>query len=102
MTKPVTVEIVSFKAKADVSDEAVLKVVHATQNALQHYPGYIRRETLKNGDGQWIDIVHWRNLEDAQKAAETFNVDPSAAAFMEVVEVTSVNMLHLEQAAVFN
>lgn len=102
MTQPVTVEFVLFKSKPDVSDEAILDVIHATQNVLKAFPGYIRRETLKNGDGQWVDVVYWQNRTDAQKAADAFNNDPSAAAFMEVVEVTSVNLMHMQQAVVFN
>lgn len=102
MSKSPTVEVVLFKSKANVSEDAILTAVHATQNALKQFQGYIRRETLKDGEGQWVDVVYWRSLDDAQKAAETFNNDPSAAALMEVVEVTSINMMHLEQAAVFN
>ena len=28
------------------------------------------RQLLKGQEGEWVDIVHWESLEDAQKAQE--------------------------------
>ena len=36
---------------------------------LSHQPGFLRRELARMGEGTYIDLVHWRSMEEAQAVA---------------------------------
>ena len=65
---------------------------------LRAMDGFIRRDLFKDAHGQWMDIVYWRSLAEAQRAAEMFPALPCAQKLMDLLDATSVTMLHLEQA----
>lgn len=96
--KNLIVEIAQFKLVAGVSEEDFLQEAEAAQkNFLEKQSGYIDRELLKGKDGQWVDILHWNSMEEAQKAAEVMMSDPATQGFMQKIDPSSVKMLHLEQ-----
>ena len=95
--KNLIVEIAQFKLAAGVSEKDFLREAEAVQkNFLEKQSGYIDRELLKDKDGQWVDILHWNSMEEAQKAAEVMMSDPGAQGFMQKIDPSSVKMLHLE------
>lgn len=96
--KNTIVEIAQFKLAVGVSDEDFLHEAEIVQkNFLEKQSGYINRELLKDKDGQWVDILHWNSMEEAQKAAEVMMSDPATQGFMQKIDPPSVKMLHLEQ-----
>ncbi|MBI5358293.1 hypothetical protein HZB69_01535 [Candidatus Amesbacteria bacterium] len=96
--KNLIVEIAQFKLAAGVSEEEFLKEAEAVQeNFLEKQSGYIDRELLKDKDSQWVDILHWNSMEEAQKAAEVMMSDPATQGFMQKIDPSSVKMLHLTQ-----
>ncbi len=97
MNKNVIVEIAQFKLVAGVSEKDFLQEAEVVQNNfLEKQSGYIDRELLKDKDGQWVDILHWNSMEEAQKAAEVMISDPATQDFMQKIDPSSVKMLHLE------
>ena len=95
--KNLVVEIAQFKLAAGVSDEDFLHEAEAVQkNFLEKQSGYIDRELLKDKDGQWVDILHWNSIGEAQKAAEVMMTDSATQGFMQKIDPSSVKMLHLE------
>lgn len=95
--KNLIVEIAQFKLAAGVSDEDFLHEAEVAQkNFLEKQSGYIDRELLKDKDGQWVDILHWNSIGEAQKAAEVMMTDPATQGFMQKIDPSSVKMLHLE------
>ena len=66
------------------------------KNFLEKQSGYIDRELLKDKDGQWVDMLHWNSMEEAQKAAEVTMSDLATQGFMQKIDPSSVKMLHLE------
>ena len=94
--KNLIVEIAQFKLAAGVSDEDFLHEAEAVQkNFLEKQSGYIDRELLKDKDGQWVDILHWNSIGEAQKAAEVMMADPATQGFMQKIDPSSVKMLHV-------
>jgi len=84
MDKKFIVEIAQFKLASGVTDEEFVKEAEAVQkNFLEKQSGYIDRELLKDRDGQWVDILHWNSMEEAQKAAEIMMKDPATQRFMQ-------------------
>jgi predicted enzyme related to lactoylglutathione lyase len=98
---PSILEVVLFRAKAGVSDEEVLQGSAQIQPWLAGAAGYLKREVSKGEDGQWVDIVHWRSLAEAQQAAEQLMAEPTAAEFMRMLDPESITMLHVQQQVTF-
>lgn len=103
MNKKHIVEIAQFKLASGVTDEEFIKEAEEVQkDFLEKQSGYIDRELLKDKDGQWVDILHWNSMEEAQKAAEVMMKEPTTQGFMQKIDPTSVKMLHLEQIKTWN
>lgn len=89
------VEIVLFRAKPGVSDSQILEASAALQREVARFPAYVSRRLLKSEDGQWIDVVDWTSLAEAQKASQTILEQPVAQRFDALVETDSMRVLHL-------
>lgn len=100
LPKPI-LEVVLFRAKAGVADEQVLHGSAQLQPWLEGAAGYLSRKLNKGEDGQWVDLVHWRTLAEAHQAAEQLMAEPSAAAFMAMIDPESITMLHVQQQQAF-
>lgn len=92
------IEVALFRTKAGTEEAVLLDAIEESQRGfLAQCPGFIRRELAKGEDGQWLDMVYWQSLHDAQRAAQAFPTHPSARRFEHLLDVSSVTMLHLEQ-----
>jgi heme-degrading monooxygenase HmoA len=97
VNKGLIVELAQFKLADGVDEQSFLRAADAVQeDFLRKQDGYIDRELLKGEDNQWLDILHWSSLEEAQQASEAMLQAPSAAGFMQAIDPTSVKMMHLE------
>jgi len=97
-SKYIIVEIAQFKLAAGVDEQGFLKESEAVQrDFLEKQKGYMDRELLKGEDGQWIDIVHWRSMEEAKRAADAIMQDPVCLGFLQKIDPKSVKMMHLWQ-----
>ncbi|NEQ69268.1 MAG: hypothetical protein F6K21_28025 [Symploca sp. SIO2D2] len=96
------VEIAEFKLNDGVEDSAFLKAHNEVHNNwVKDQPGYIRRETVKSGDGLWKDLVVWESMELAHAAAEAIGKEPSNFPWMQMMSSDSVKMFHGEVVADF-
>jgi hypothetical protein len=60
-----------FRVRADVPNDQVLAASAKLQrDFLGAQPGFVRRDLLKTHDGQWIDLVVWRDQASADKAVQ--------------------------------
>ena len=92
-----TIEIAQFKIKAGVSDAEVLTASQEAHDGfLTTCNGFLDRELLKSSDEEWIDIVRWETMEDAQKAMQNFMGHPSTKKIGEVIDPSSIKMMHCE------
>ena len=88
------VEIVTFRLNKGVSAEQFLAAAKPTFDLLTTFDGYIDRELCVSEDGLWIDIVHWRDIESAHRAAEQFMAEPVAQAFGSLIDESTMAMHH--------
>lgn len=54
---------------------------------LSRQPGFVRRELVRKGEGEYVDIVHWRSIEDARALMEKVEGSPACQAFFSVMQM---------------
>ncbi len=96
-----TVEIVQFRLKPGVDEDAFLAAAADTQAAIARLPGLLARELLRGEDGLWVDVVHWRSEAEALAAAAAFATMPEVTSFVAMIDETTMTMQHLAQARSF-
>lgn len=80
-------------------DEA--KFIAADRRLQQEFayqqPGLLRRTTARGADGDWVVIDLWRSAADADACAARWDGDPVVAAFMALVDASSVTSERFQQ-----
>lgn len=57
----------------------------------QAHPGLLHAALVDLGEGRWMDLVHWRSLDEAHAAAADFPGIAAAAAWAaHIADVTSM------------
>lgn len=93
ITQGVVIEIVTLKLKQGVTADEFRPLDRAVE--LQHaakQPGFISRESAAGDNGEWLVVVHWRSVEDAEASMASF---PNAAAiepFMSKIDASTMSM----------
>ncbi len=54
-------------------------------------PGLIRRELVRTGNGEYLDIVQFRSIEDAEAIIELEKESPACHAFFSVMDMESAD-----------
>ncbi len=57
-------------------------------------PGLIRRELVRKSDGEYLDIVQFRSLEDARATIEKEKASAACHAFLAVMEMEATDESH--------
>ena len=89
-SNPPVVETVRFHLKKGVSDEVFLAEAEIASHYVSQFPGFLGRRLSKQGDGTWLDHVHWACQEDAKAASENFMAEPRLQNFLNAIESSSV------------
>jgi hypothetical protein len=99
MTDGPVVEVVLFRIKDGIRDDAFLKEASAVQAWIEQQPGFTSRELLKTPDNQWLDTVRWTSLELAEKATAKIMNDDHCKPFMGMIDEATIQMWHFEPQA---
>jgi hypothetical protein len=76
------IEWAPFKTRAGVDEGTVLRLSESLQKEfLAKQRGYEKRELLRAGDGEYIDVVWWASMEDAEAAAKHVSESPTCNAY---------------------
>lgn len=95
MNNPV-IELIIFKTKAGISDEALKEAAAKTTGVLQKMDGFLRREFSATDTGeQWADIVYWKDMNSAKQAAKAFLQEPDTQEFIAMIDQQKMTILHL-------
>ena len=87
------VEVVTFKLKAGVSAAEFAPLDQAVEREhVAKQPGFVSRESAHGVDGDWLVIVHWRSVKDAEASMATFEKATAAAQFMSKIEPSTMSM----------
>lgn len=92
------VEITQFKLVDGVAEKAFLEdATNVQKGFLEKQVGYAgTRQLLKGDGGEWVDIVHWESLKDAQKAQEAAMESETCMPMFSKIDPSSIKMMHLE------
>lgn len=90
---PVVIEIAKFKLAAGVTAAEFKPLDRAVE--IQHVrkqPGFISRESAAGDNGEWLVIVHWKSVKDAEASMASFATAPAAQAFMSKIVPSTMTM----------
>lgn len=91
------IEVVLFRAKAGISDAVMTESAMSASVEISALEGFVSRQVGHAGDGQFIDIVHWRDMSAAKAAAESVMNLPKCASFFELIDVEKMNFMHFDK-----
>lgn len=93
----IAIELVVFKIKPGVSNEAFKEAAAKTIPVLQNMDGFLGRTlaVTETGD-QWTDIVYWKDMDSAQKAAKAFGKELDCQEFISMLDSEQMTFLHLK------
>jgi hypothetical protein len=84
------IEFAPFSLASGRTEADLAAASDAFQKAfLNDLPGFLRRETLRLGDGRYADLVHWRSRAEADAAMEKAMTSQACAAFFSVMDMAS-------------
>ena len=88
------IEVVIMKAKAGISEDEFLQAAKSVDETASKFPGFISRDLAKDENGNWIDIVHWTDLDSAKKAAEEVMQSQTCGIWFGMIDEQSMKMYH--------
>lgn len=97
MEDGVVIELVQFKKKNQFTDEELIEAGKAINSVLADFPGFINREQAKSDSNNWLDIIHWKNMECAVNASkEVMNID-ICLNYFSMIDDSTVQLKHFDK-----
>ncbi|MEM7117817.1 MAG: hypothetical protein AAF614_35630 [Chloroflexota bacterium] len=89
------IEIATFNLKAGVSVAEFLPLDKAVEvEHVAKQPGFISRESGATEHGEWVAVVHWQSVADAEASMASFADAPPTAQFMANMDANTMQMKH--------
>lgn len=90
---PIVLEVTTFSIKTTANSQTFNKLDAKVQaNFTSKQPGFIRRESGINENGEYTIVVYWKTLAAAEASMTTFMGDPSVADYASMIEGESMKM----------
>ena len=87
------VEIATFKLQDGVTPDEFYVLDQAVESQhVSQQPGFISRESAVTEDNEWLAVVHWRSVEDAEASMASFADAPATADFMRKLDADTMSM----------
>ncbi len=71
-------------------------------NFTKHQPGFIKRQSGVDENGQYVVIVFWESAKDADASMQKFMSDPSVADYAQMIDGPSMEMSRYEMNEAFD
>lgn len=103
----VVVEWAPFWLAPGVDEAALLAASRALQeDFLRQQPGFLRRELLRGPDGQWVDLVHWRDAAAAAAVMRAAAASTTCHRYFQLMDGADImepgaGVLHLQRVATY-
>jgi len=102
-----TIEWAPFTLVEGVDETTLVTAAEALQAGfLATQRGFIRRELLKAGERQFVDIIYWRSREEAEAAARLVMDSAAGQKYFQLMvppakDDPTGGVIHLERVKVF-
>ena len=90
-------EIVTFKIKDGVKVPDFLKAsAELEEDFAKKQEGFINRTFARSEGNEWVDVIRWQTMADAEAAAKAAMQSPACAPMFGMIDEPSVKMMHFE------
>jgi hypothetical protein len=90
-------EIVTYKIKDGVMLPEFLKAsTELEEGFAKKQQGFIGRTFAKAEGNEWIDVIRWQSMADAEAASKAAMESPACAPMFGMIDEPSVKMMHFE------
>lgn len=87
------IEIASFNLNKDVTYQEFSVIDKSIEKEhVSKQPGFISKETAKGEKGEWLVVVHWKTLKDADASMNSFMQVKAANTFMSKIDTSAMVM----------
>jgi len=84
------VEWAPFKLRDEVNEAKLKSVSDQLQNEfLVKQKGFVKRELLKKGEKEWVDLVYWESQNDANNAMKSSESSTFCKAYFELMDMSN-------------
>jgi len=97
-----TVEMVSYRLKAGITNHQVNATHLGVNQLLQQQPGFYYRSLSCDETGQWFDIAYWKDMNCAKLAGDAFMGSSAGQALIALIDSDTMTMRHMEVATETN
>ncbi|MEO1482227.1 MAG: hypothetical protein AAFU77_08970 [Myxococcota bacterium] len=90
---PYVIEVTTFRQNAEMTPEQFLAADRQVEaNYTSKQPGFLERRSARSAEGEWVVVVYWRSVEDADASMKRFMGDPSVAQYAAAIDGGSMKM----------
>lgn len=93
-----TIEVVIFPVKPGVTSAQLLTASAAITPILSAMPGFISRDFGAGDDGQFLDIIHWRDRDAAHFAAQQVMGHAQCCAYFDLMDQARMQFSYFNHA----
>jgi heme-degrading monooxygenase HmoA len=87
------IEVATFQLRQGVTPQEFAVVDKAMEREyIAKQPGFISREAAAGPNNEWLVVVHWKSLKDADASMASFEKAVPTAAFMGKLEASTMSM----------
>jgi hypothetical protein len=102
MPDDVMVELARFRLAKGVTEDEMLNASDAIQHDfLQQQPGFLHRELLHDANGQWVDLLTWKDEASVASAMRVVSTSAACQSYFRLMVhdgESPADVLHLRRA----
>lgn len=92
MSDPITV-LAPIKLASGKTETDLLEASNRFQEKfVSRQQGVLRRELVRTAEGEYLDIVQFRSMDDAEKVIEAERTSPDCMEFFSVMDLSEADM----------
>lgn len=94
------IEVATFQLKQGVTPAEFAVVDKAMErDYIAKQPGFLSREAAAGPNNEWLVIVHWKSLKDADASMASFEKAVPTGAFMAKLDASTMSMKRYQKPA---
>lgn len=93
ISDPIVLEVTSFKLKTTTNIHTFQELDGAIENNFTNkQPGFIKRQSAVNENGEYVVLVYWKTIADADASMQKFMKDNSVANYASMIDASTMTM----------